>query len=190
MRILQLSLLFLCSSSVLTGQLEKYLEKLWENWASERMAHDIAEKAKAHPPDRAPLNKEAIEKLTEDLKKDAGETEKERKLEQDIATCTTKTLLLDPYKSAVKAATKAAVNEFLNPLSTVATVSRAADQAFENQLILETNQFSKYPEKSVAADIKCIIGKRVKDPIARGMANCAVDKLVRNKSCFEAFLDN
>jgi hypothetical protein len=155
------------------------------------MAHDIAEKAKVHPLDRNALNRQAVEKLAEDMRvgKDAREAEKERKLDEDIATCATRTLLVDPYKSAVKAARNAAVKEFLKPSSTLQTVSQVADQAFENQLIAETDQFRNHPENAVASEIKCIIGKRVKDPIARGMAQCAVDKVVRNKNCFESAWD-
>jgi hypothetical protein len=191
MRKYRFALLLLCFAVGANGQMEalsKYVEKAWEKWASERIAHDISERAKLKLPAKAAIDKEMTEKTL--LIKEGPEIKKETKLSEDIAACTGTTLFVDPYKDAVKAADKAALREFLNPNSTLATVYRAADRTFAAELLKSYDQFQNHPENLVASECECIIDKRIKNPIARGMAKCAVDKAVRNQSCFESFLDN
>jgi hypothetical protein len=193
MRIFRLAALLLTLSFALPAQLDHYVEKLWEKWASERMAHNLAEKNFAEKLEFRPLPREPAKPEPPEPKAtpiDPRDVKKDQELTQDIAECTLQTYIVDPYKSAVKSALGAARDKFGERGSTLEVVYQAADLAFEQRLFTERADFTDHPENAIASEAKCIIGKRIKDPIARAMAKCAADKLIRDKNCFESYLNN
>lgn len=157
------------------------------------MAHNLAEELKSRPLPREtpkPKSQEPIVIEKPRSPEDLREAKNDQELAEDIADCTLQTYIVDPYKSAVKSALEDALKRFGEPGSTIQVVYQAADLTFEQRLFTERADFTDHPENAVASEVKCIIGKRIKDPIAGAMAKCAADKLIRDKKCFQSALNN